>query len=100
MCIRDRPCSGLGIIGKKPDIKYQASPEQIESLAALQREILSAVIRYIKPGGKLIYSTCTVSRKENQGQRDWILQEFPELEPLSLEKELGSSVQELSLIHI
>lgn len=95
--IADLPCSGLGIIGKKPDIKYQASPEQIESLAALQREILSAVIRYIKPGGKLIYSTCTVSRKENQGQRDWILQEFPELEPLSLEKELGSSVQEPSL---
>ncbi len=95
--IADLPCSGLGIIGKKPDIKYQASLEQIESLAALQREILSAVIRYIKPGGKLIYSTCTVSRKENQGQRDWILQEFPELEPLSLEKELGSSVQEPSL---
>ena len=51
----------------------------------------------MKPGGKLIYSTCTVSRKENQEQRDWILQEFPELEPLSLEKELGGSVQEPSL---
>ena len=41
--LADLPCSGLGIIGKKPDIKYQASPEQIESLAALQREILSVV---------------------------------------------------------
>ena len=95
--IADLPCSGLGIIGKKPDIKYQASLEQIESLAALQREILSVVRRYVKPGGKLIYSTCTVSRKENQEQRDWILQEFPELESLSLEKELGGSVQEPSL---
>lgn len=95
--IADLPCSGLGIIGKKPDIKYQASPEQIDSLAVLQREILSAVRRYVKPGGKLIYSTCTISRKENQEQRDWILQEFPEFEPLSLEKELGGSVQESSL---
>ena len=64
--IADLPCSGLGIIGKKPDIKYRITEKDLKELAALQREILSVVWRYVKPGGKLIYSTCTVNAMENQ----------------------------------
>ena len=79
--IADLPCSGLGIIGKKPDIKLRATPESLESLAALQREILSVAWRYVKPGGRLIYSTCTINRRENEENAAWFAENFP-FEPL------------------
>lgn len=63
--ICDLPCSGLGIIGKKPDIKYNASPEKCEELAALQKEILKNAVKYLKPCGILMYSTCTLTKCEN-----------------------------------
>ena len=64
--LADLPCSGLGIIGKKPDIKLRLKKEDLGELASLQREILSAASRYVKPGGTLLYSTCTVDRAENE----------------------------------
>lgn len=91
--VADLPCSGLGIIGKKPDIKYQASPEKLRDLAALQKEILSVVSRYVKPGGKLVYSTCTINRMENEDQREWFLQNFP-FEAVSIDGMLGEAVKE------
>lgn len=91
--IADLPCSGLGIIGKKPDIKYQATEEKLAELAALQREILAVVSLYVKPGGKLIYSTCTIDPMENEKQREWFLGEFP-FESRSIEGLLGDAVQE------
>lgn len=94
--LADLPCSGLGIIGRKPDIKYNASPEGISSLAALQREILSVVWQYVKPGGTLVYSTCTVSREENEKNRDWFLERFP-FEPVDLTGRLGAGFSEKSL---
>ena len=69
--IADLPCSGLGIIGRKPDIKYNASMDGIRDLAALQRQMLSVVWQYVKPGGVLVYSTCTVNRLENDENRAW-----------------------------
>ncbi len=63
--IADLPCSGLGILNKKPDIKYHASPEGLEELCALQRKMLDVVSRYVKKGGTLIYSTCTLNPQEN-----------------------------------
>jgi len=65
--ICDLPCSGLGIIGKKPDIKYNASVEGIKELAELQKKILRNAFRYVKKGGKLLYSTCTLTEEENEG---------------------------------
>ena len=59
--IADLPCSGLGVLASKKDIRYNMTPEKQAELAALQREILSVVCRYVKPGGTLLYSTCTVS---------------------------------------
>ena len=64
--LADLPCSGLGVIGKKNDIKYKASEEGIRDLAGLQREILKTVVPYLKEGGTLIYSTCTVNQQENE----------------------------------
>lgn len=73
----DLPCSGLGIIGKKPDIKLRLKKEDLGELASLQREILSAASRYVKPGGTLLYSTCTVDRAENEENAAWILENLP-----------------------
>ncbi len=64
--IADLPCSGLGVIGTKTDIKYNASEEKIAGLAALQQEILGVVCRYVKTGGTLLYSTCTMTKEENE----------------------------------
>lgn len=75
--IADVPCSGLGTIGKKADIKYRLKAEDIESLVSLQREILANAWRYVRPGGILIYSTCTVSRQENEAQAAWLASHFP-----------------------
>ena len=62
----DLPCSGLGVIGRKRDIKYHVSGKQLEELHELQKEILTNVVQYLKEGGTLIYSTCTINRGENE----------------------------------
>ncbi len=75
--IADLPCSGLGVLGKKPDIRYRVKREDLESLASLQREILSVVWQYVKKGGYLIYSTCTINREENENNVKWFTSQFP-----------------------
>ncbi len=72
----DVPCSGLGIIGKKPDIRFSASLEGIQSLQKLQREILTVAVRYVKPGGRLIYSTCTITREEDEQNVHFLTEEM------------------------
>lgn len=62
----DAPCSGLGIIKRKPDIRYSKSKEDLEQIAALQKELLDTAVSYLKEGGNLVYSTCTLSKKENE----------------------------------
>ena len=64
----DAPCSGLGIMGKKCDIRYHVTKEQICEITVLQRQILDTVSQYVKPDGILIYSTCTINEEENQAQ--------------------------------
>ena len=66
--IADLPCSGLGIIRKKPDIKYNQTIESLQELSALQAQILEKVCRYVKSGGTLCYSTCTINKDENDLQ--------------------------------
>ncbi len=74
----DAPCSGLGIIRKKPDIKLHMSRQQQEELVALQRRILDTVCQYVKPGGVLMYSTCTICRDENDYNLAYFLSQHPE----------------------
>ncbi|KJJ71274.1 16S rRNA (cytosine(967)-C(5))-methyltransferase RsmB [Clostridium sp. FS41] len=94
--IADLPCSGLGIIGKKPDIKYNMTMEKMAELASLQREILAASWEYVKPGGTLVYSTCTIDTKENEENARWLLSRFP-LEPVDLTNRVGNAFDEPSL---
>ncbi len=78
--IADLPCSGLGVLGKKPDLRYKMNEKTEADLVELQREILSVVKDYVKPDGKLLYSTCTIHREENEGNVEWFLKEYPEFE--------------------
>lgn len=102
--IADLPCSGLGVLGRKTDLKYKASPEGIQSLVALQRRILSCAKEYVKPGGVLIYSTCTVNPAENTDNVHWLLEQAPEfsLDAVSdrLCPELRNSVTEEGCVQL
>lgn len=88
--LADVPCSGLGIIGKKPDIKWFMTPEQETELCGLQKKILGNAVKYVKPGGVLVFSTCTLNKEENMGGYRFLKEECgmtPEsLEPFLSEK--------------
>ncbi len=75
--LADVPCSGLGVIAKKQDIKYKMSPQQQQDIIRLQRRILTVVQEYVRPGGVLIFSTCTIGADENQLNVKWFLENFP-----------------------
>ena len=83
--IADVPCSGLGIIRKKPDIRYK-NLQEMASLPQLQLQILKNQASYVRPGGVLLYSTCTLLREENEGVVEAFLQDNGDfvLEPLPL----------------
>lgn len=76
--IADVLCSGLGILGRKNDIKYRVTEEQIKEIIGIQRQILETVSGYVKPGGTLLYSTCTINPDENERQVEWFLARHPE----------------------
>lgn len=76
LVIADLPCSGLGIIGRKADIKYKMTEQKQNDLASLQKEMLSVVSQYVKEGGELIFSTCTINSMENEENYEWIQKEL------------------------
>ncbi len=71
----DAPCSGLGLLSDKPDIRYSKTDADITALVEIQRSILATCAEYVKPGGVLVYATCTISRRENEEQTAAFLQE-------------------------
>lgn len=73
----DVPCSGLGIIRKKPDIRYK-DPKPLDGLPKVQKEIVDNCAAYVRPGGVMIYATCTLRTRENQDVVTWFLQRHPE----------------------
>lgn len=75
--IMDVPCSGLGVMGKKRDIKYHVTPESLKGIVELQKKIVENSWQYVKPGGTLLYSTCTINPAENGEMVQWITEEFP-----------------------
>ena len=76
----DAPCSGLGTLRHKPDIKLRIQPEDIDSLVVLQAEILKAAASVVKENGILVYATCTVNKKENEKQIERFLKEHASFE--------------------
>nr|WP_289037303.1 16S rRNA (cytosine(967)-C(5))-methyltransferase RsmB [uncultured Allobacillus sp.] len=93
----DAPCSGLGVLRSKPDIKYAKKEEDILSLAKIQKELLQAVLPLLKQDGKLVYSTCTVDRKENDELIAQVMEETDEFEiDQTFFDELPDSCKDLS----
>lgn len=82
LVIADVPCSGLGVIRKKPDIRYR-DPEPLKNLPAIQLDILLNVSRYVRPGGTLLYATCTLLRRENEDIVDKFLDRKKDFTPES-----------------
>ena len=76
----DAPCSGLGVLAEKPDIKLRVSEESLRELTDLQRTLLDTVCEYVKPGGTLVYSTCSILPEEDEQQIDAFLERHPEFE--------------------
>jgi len=74
----DAPCSGLGIIRKKPDIKHTKTQEELDGLPALQRRLMDVARLYVKQGGALVYSTCTLNPSENEENVRWFLEKNPD----------------------
>ncbi|NUK29067.1 16S rRNA (cytosine(967)-C(5))-methyltransferase RsmB [Parageobacillus sp. VR-IP] len=90
----DAPCSGFGVIRRKPDIKYAKTEEDIPSLIELQQEILRAVAPLLKRGGTLVYSTCTIDREENEEVIAQFLKHHPEFVPdETMQERLPEKVQ-------
>lgn len=82
--IADLPCSGLGVIGKKSDIKYNMTPEKQSTLVKIQRDILKNALKYVKKGGYIVFSTCTTNKAENIENFNWIKDNFS-YEPVNIE---------------
>ena len=91
LVICDLPCSGLGVIGRKRDIKYNITGNKIKELAKLQREILENAGKYVKKGGYLIFSTCTMSKLENEENFKFI-SEFSGFSPVDFSDKIKDSV--------
>lgn len=85
--LADVPCSGLGVIGHKQDIKYRVTKESLAGIQTLQRDIITNVINYLKPGGILMYSTCTMNPGENEEMAAWVCETFA-MEPVSMKDRL------------
>lgn len=97
----DAPCSGLGLLSDKPDIRYSKSDADIAALAEVQRRILDACSRYVAPGGVLVYATCTISRRENEVQVGSFLHAHADfqLEQIPIPIENDGQIQLLPNIH-
>lgn len=90
--IVDAPCSGLGVMGKKSDIRYNVSLKMIEELSLIQRKILSNAVKYVKPGGTLLFLTCTITKEENLDNYKW-LSENEGVKPVSFEEMLPEGLK-------
>lgn len=101
--LADVPCSGYGVIGKKPEIKYRVTPQKQDEIVILQRTILDRASNYVKPRGTLIFSTCTIAKEENEENMMWFLNNYPfRLESLDpcLPEELHSETTALGYLQL
>lgn len=78
----DAPCSGLGVLGHKAEIRWRRQEADLEAFPPLQQKLLTCAASYLKSGGTLVYSTCTLNRAENEDMIRWFLSEHPEFEPV------------------
>jgi 16S rRNA (cytosine967-C5)-methyltransferase len=78
----DAPCSGLGVLRRRPDARWRVQPEDVPRLADLQRRLLAAALPLVRPGGVLVYSVCTLTGEETRGIDGWLARTAPAVLPL------------------
>jgi tRNA and rRNA cytosine-C5-methylases len=91
----DAPCSGLGIIARKPEIKWNRTKKQIEDFSVIQYNILKNSSRFVKVGGELMYSTCTLTNQENEEVVNRFISESPNFEPCDISPFLPANLKEM-----
>ncbi|WP_312469252.1 16S rRNA (cytosine(967)-C(5))-methyltransferase RsmB [Neobacillus sp.] len=92
----DAPCSGLGVMRRKPDMKYTKTEKDLERLSTIQQDLLTSVAPLLKKGGILVYSTCTVDKEENEHTVTKFLENNPDFEPdLSFKHRMPEAIQPL-----
>ena len=89
----DAPCSGLGVMDDKPDVKYRPTPESVAALCETQKKLLDVCCRYVKRGGTLVYSTCSMLKDENERQIALFLREHPDFHIDALPEEIPASLR-------
>ena len=94
--IADLPCSGLGVIGQKPDIKYKITQDKLAELRKLQREMLLVAAKYVKKGGVLLYSTCTINSGENEENAVWF-EQISDFELEAIDNKIFNNIEENDL---
>jgi len=87
----DAPCSGTGVIRRHPDIKLLRRVNDIEKLVGIQRQLLKALWKTLAPGGRMVYATCSVLKKENEQQIRWFLNEQSDASEIALELPYGKN---------
>ncbi len=92
--IADLPCSGLGVIGKKSDIKYNMTKDKQDELVKIQRCILENAIKYVKKGGYLIFSTCTTNKSENEENFKWLVEKWG-LKPVDISEKIPKNINDV-----
>jgi len=75
----DAPCSGLGVLRRRPDARWHVQPADVDTAAALQRELLAAAAALVRPGGTVVYAVCTLTRAETTAMDDWLTVACPDL---------------------
>ena len=93
----DAPCSGSGIVSRNPEIKFRKKKSEIENLVNTQRKIMDNCLKYLKSGGYLVYSTCSIFKQENEMQRKYFLDRYEELKPINF-KYRDNEISYLSLM--
>jgi 16S rRNA (cytosine967-C5)-methyltransferase len=90
----DAPCSGLGVMRRKPDVKYTKTKDDIMKLSSIQQQLLESAAPLVKQGGRLVYSTCTVDKEENDKVAAAFLESHPDFESdATLSTRMPESVQ-------
>src|SRR5439155_4499791 len=77
----DAPCSGLGVLRRRPDARWRVRPGDVAALTSVQRELLTASVHLVRPGGLLVYSVCTLTRGETVEIDDWLADVYADLQP-------------------
>jgi 16S rRNA (cytosine967-C5)-methyltransferase len=95
----DAPCSGLGVIRRKPDLKWRKRPEDVTEIAEVQRDLLNTVATALRPGGVLVYSTCTITYEENLNVIQQFLANHPEFEEEGIAPYLPEAVRDMAGDH-